>query len=116
MSIMQTQTTKFEASENFAREMDARDALKHFREKFYIPKQPNGEDVIYFTGNSLGLQPKTTRGYIEQELKDWETLGVEGHTKAKEPWMSYHELLTEQMASIVGAKPIETVVMNSADG
>ncbi len=104
---------KFEALKDFAREMDVRDSLKHFREKFYIPKQLNGEDVIYLTGNSLGLQPKTTRVYIEQELKDWETLGVEGHFKANNPWMAYHELLTEQMARIVGANPVETVVMNS---
>jgi kynureninase len=103
----------FEASEKFAREMDARDSLKNFRNKFYIPKKPNGESVLYFTGNSLGLQPKTTRAYIEQELKDWEALGVEGHFNAKNPWMPYHEFLTEQMAEIVGARAVETVVMNS---
>ncbi|HYP49394.1 MAG TPA: kynureninase [Pyrinomonadaceae bacterium] len=103
----------FEASEQFAFEMDARDSLKSFREKFYIPKQPDGEDVLYFTGNSLGLQPKTTGNYIEQELKDWATLGVEGHFHDKNPWLPYHEFVAEQMAEIVGAKPIETVVMNS---
>ena len=110
---MQTESLKFEAFASFAAKMDEQDSLKHFRENFYIPKQPNGEDVIYFTGNSLGLQPKTVRAYIEQELKDWETLGVEGHFHAKNPWMPYHEFLTEQMANIIGAKPIETVVMNS---
>ena len=93
--------------------MNAKDALGHFRDKFYIPKQPNGEDVLYFTGNSLGLQPKSAADYIEQELKDWKTLGVEGHFKAKNPWMPYHEFLTEQMANVVGARAIETVVMNS---
>ena len=110
---MQNQSLIFNSSELFVRRMDEQDSLSHFREKFYIPKQLNGEEVIYFTGNSLGLQPKKTRGYIEQELEDWETLGVEGHFKAKNPWMPYHELLTEQMASVIGAKPIETVVMNS---
>jgi kynureninase len=113
---MQIQSSEFEASRAFAAELDARDPLKDFREKFYIPKQPadgSGADVLYFTGNSLGLQPKTARGYIEQELKDWETLGVEGHFQAKNPWMPYHEFLTGQMARIVGAKPIETVVMNT---
>ncbi|MBA4185234.1 MAG: kynureninase, partial [Acidobacteria bacterium] len=89
---------------SFAAQMDANDLLKNFREQFHIPKQSNGEDVIYLTGNSLGLQPKTTRNYIEQELKDWETLGVEGHFKAKNPWLPYHEFLTEQMANVVGAK------------
>src|SRR4028119_1542880 len=103
----------FEASAQFAFEMDAQDSLRSFREKFYIPKQPNGEDVLYFTGNSLGLQPKTTGNYIEQELTDWATLGVEGHFHAKNPWLPYHEIVAEQMAEIVGALPIETVVMNS---
>ncbi|MBX7174255.1 MAG: kynureninase [Pyrinomonadaceae bacterium] len=103
----------FEATETFAKELDEQDSLRHFREQFFIPKQTNGKDVLYFTGNSLGLQPKTTRNYIEQELKDWETFGVEGHFHAKNPWMPYHEFLTEQMAEIVGAKPIEVVVMNS---
>ena len=107
------QSLKFESNESFAREMDKTDLLKNFRDKFYIPKQPNGENVIYLTGNSLGLQPKTTRRYIEQELKDWETFGVEGHFHAKNPWLSYHELLTDSMARIVGAKSVETVVMNS---
>jgi kynureninase len=103
----------FEASAQFAFEMDAQDSLKSFREKFYVPKQPDGKDVLYFTGNSLGLQPKTTGNYIEQELKDWATLGVEGHFHAKNPWLPYHEFVAEQMAEIVGAKPIETVAMNS---
>jgi kynureninase len=107
------QISNYEASESFAQQLDKADSISHFREKFYIPKQPNGAEVLYFTGNSLGLQPKTVREYIEQELKDWETLGVEGHFHAKNPWMPYHEFLTEQMAQIVGAKPIETVVMNS---
>ena len=103
----------YETSESFACQMDQADVVKNFCEKFYIPKQLNGEDVIYLTGNSLGLQPKSTRDYIEQELKDWETLGVEGHLQAKNPWLQYHELVTEQMAAVVGAKSIETVVMNS---
>lgn len=104
---------KFESSESFAAQMDAKDPLKHFREKFHTPQNADGEDVVYFTGNSLGLQPTTVRENIEQELLDWEALGVEGHIHAANPWLPYHESLTEQMARIVGAKPIETVVMNS---
>lgn len=103
----------FESTESFARKMDEQDSLRHFREKFYIPTQTNGEEVLYFTGNSLGLQPKTTREYIEQELKDWENLGVEGHFAAKNPWMPYHETVAIQLAKIVGAKPAEVVAMNS---
>lgn len=109
---MQTQEN-FENSRSFAARADEQDPLRLFREKFYMPKLGSGDDAIYLTGNSLGLQPKTARGYVEQELKDWETLGVEGHLHAKHPWLPYHEFLTEQMARLVGAKPIETVVMNS---
>jgi kynureninase len=103
----------FESTESFAQKMDEQDSLRNFRERFYIPKQESGEDVLYFTGNSLGLQPRSVRAYIEQELKDWETLGVEGHFAAKSAWMPYHEFLTEPMANVIGALPVETVVMNS---
>lgn len=99
--------------QNTAAELDAADRLRPFRERFHIPEQADGQQALYFTGNSLGLQPKTARGYVEQELDDWEKLAVDGHLKAKNPWLPYHEFLTEQMARIVGAKPIETVVMNS---
>jgi kynureninase len=103
----------FESTESFAQKLDEADSLKNFRDRFYIPKQASGEDVLYFCGNSLGLQPKTVRDYINQELEDWKNLGVEGHFAAKNPWMPYHEFLTNLMANVVGAKPIETVVMNS---
>ena len=76
----------FQSDESFARNLDAQDSLKHFREKFYVPKQESNEDVLYFTGNSLGLQPRSVREYIEQELKDWEMWGVEGHFHAKNPF------------------------------
>ncbi len=89
----------FEPTKEFATKLDEQDSLKNFRDKFHIPKQSNGEDVLYFTGNSLGLQPKTTREYIEQELKDWETFGVEGHFRGKNPWMPYHENLTGLMSN-----------------
>jgi kynureninase len=103
----------FEPTKSFAKTADEQDSLKHFRDKFFIPKQKNGEDVIYFTGNSLGLQPKITRNYIEQELNDWETFGVEGHFHAKNPWMPYHEFVAENLSEIVGANPCEVVAMNS---
>ncbi len=103
----------YRADENFAREMDAKDPLAKWREQFHIPKTKSGEDCIYFCGNSLGLQPKTTATAIGQELEDWKTLGVEGHFHARHPWMPYHEFLTKQLANLVGAKPVEVVAMNS---
>ncbi len=84
-----------------------------FRNKFHIPKNGNGEELIYLCGNSLGLQPKITSEYIKEVLADWAKFGVEGHVKGKHPWLPYHEFLTENMAKIVGAKPSEVVVMNT---
>lgn len=104
---------KYENSLEFARVLDQQDSLSYLRSEFHIPKNDMGKEWIYFTGNSLGLQPKTTKQYIQQELDDWARFGVEGHFEAKNPWMPYHEFLTETMAKIVGAKPIEVVVMNT---
>ncbi len=97
----------------YAQEQDKQDELAHLRNEFHIPKDKNGKDWLYFTGNSLGLQPKNTQKYIQQELDDWANYGVEGHFEAKNPWLSYHELLTENMAKIIGGKPLEVVVMNT---
>lgn len=105
--------TGYQPGEEFAAAMDARDSLAHFRERFCLPKSANGEECIYLCGHSLGLQPKTARSYLDQELRDWARLGVEGHFHAKDPWMPYHRLLTEQTAALVGALPSEVVVMNS---
>jgi kynureninase len=94
-------------------QLDSNDPLHSYRMKFHIPKTPSVKDVIYFAGNSLGLQPKSVRHYVEQELHDWEIMGVEGHTHAKHPWLPYHEFLTSQTAELVGALPEEVVNMNS---
>ncbi len=95
----------------FAKQLDQADALKKYRDRFYIPII-NGRECIYFTGNSLGLQPKTTQDYVLTELEDWANFGVEGHFHAKNPWFSYHELFPEKVSKIVGALPEEVVVMN----
>lgn len=97
----------------YAKHQDQNDLLASYRSRFHIPKDNQGKELIYMTGNSLGLQPKSTKDYIHQELEDWANLGVEGHTNAKHPWLHYHEFLTENMANVVGAKPIEVVVMNT---
>ncbi len=103
--------TDFLNNLDYARLLDVQDKLRSYRNKFYIP-QHNGTDMVYFTGNSLGLQPKTTKEYLQQELNDWAAYGVEGHFLAKNPWVSYHELLTDKTAKIVGALPSEVVMMN----
>ena len=103
----------YKNTSNFASELDAKDELRNYRSEFHIPLQKNGEEHIYMCGNSLGLQPKRTKEYLNQELKDWATFGVEGHFHAKNPWMPYHEFLTESYAKIVGAKPDEVVAMNT---
>ncbi len=98
---------------SFAKYEDELDQLSGYRDKFHIPKDKKGDELIYLCGNSLGLQPKTTKSYLEQELLDWANLGVEGHTHAKNPWLNYNEMLTPKMAKLVGAKPIEVIVMNT---
>ncbi|MCC6690039.1 MAG: kynureninase [Bacteroidia bacterium] len=95
----------------FAKQMDAADPLKHFRKEFYFPKYRNRE-VIYFTGNSLGLQPKTSKKYFNAVLKDWAKHGVEGHFEGDTPWLSYHEALGKPLAKLTGSKPSEVVAMN----
>ncbi|MCF6349695.1 MAG: kynureninase [Flavobacteriaceae bacterium] len=97
----------------YAEDQDGQDELKSYRQQFHIPTDKEGKELIYLCGNSLGLQPKITKEYINQELDDWAKFGVKGHTDAKTPWLSYHEFLTNTMAKIVGAKPIEVVVMNT---
>ncbi len=102
----------FENSLQFARKQDSEDALGHFRDRFHHPRV-NGKQALYFTGNSLGLMPKSARAALETELSDWAELGVEGHFHAHNPWVNYHELLTPMVADIVGAKHSEVVCMNS---
>jgi len=92
---------------------DRSDPIVGFRDRFHIPRKTDGSPVIYLCGNSLGLQPKSAREYVLQEMDDWAAYGVEGHFRGKHPWMPYHELLTEQTARLVGAVPQEVVVMNS---
>jgi kynureninase len=106
-------SVKFETGRDFAQAMTAADPLAPFRNRFHIPKTPDGSDCVYLCGHSLGLQPKSARAYIEQELQDWERLGVEGHFHAQNPWMPYHEILAAPTARLVGAFPNEVVVMNS---
>ena len=103
----------FDTSAGFAAEMDARDPLAMFRQQFHIPPGPDGSPSVYLCGHSLGLQPKRASAYLEQELEHWATMGVEAHFRGRDPWMPYHRLLTDNMAGIVGAKPLEVVVMNS---
>lgn len=95
-----------------AQALDAADPLKSYRDRFHIPTF-HEKQVRYFTGNSLGLQPKATQAAVQQELDDWAKWGVEGHFHGKNPWFSYHELLTDKAARIVGAKPKEVVITHS---
>lgn len=105
--------TSFQPGEEFAAAMDSRDPLADFRQRFYFPQSKNGEDCIYLCGHSLGLQPKTAISHIEEQLRIWAELGVEAHFHAKNPWISYHRLLSAQTAALVEAEPAEVVVMNS---
>ncbi len=103
---------QFQNTLNFARQLDADDALNSYRSAFHFPKVA-GKDVIYFTGNSLGLQPKSTQDYVDEIMISWKELAVEGHFKAEKPWWDYHERLAAPLAKIVGAYANEISVMNT---
>ena len=99
-------------SKEFAQKLDSEDTLAKYRGQFFIPPGKTRAEQLYFTGNSLGLQPKSVVDYIQQELNDWQKLGVEGHFHGKNPWFSYHHFFDKE-AKLVGAKPEEVVVMNN---
>ena len=101
----------FENTLEFARGLDDKDALKSFREQFYIPLM-HGKESIYFNGNSLGLQPKPAQEYLLNEMENWANFGVEGHFHGKNPWVNYHDAFPKKLSTIVGALPEEIVVMN----
>ena len=103
---------KFENTQSFAQQLDEEDALKYLREKFFIP-QHEEKDAIYFVGNSLGLQPKQTKNYLQQELNDWAQFGVEAYWQAKNPWINYQEAFKKTLIKIVGCLPGEVCVMNA---
>ncbi|MCG8405356.1 MAG: kynureninase [Phycisphaerales bacterium] len=103
----------FQSDESFAQKLDAEDPLRHYRDRFHLPIGPDGQPVIYFAGNSLGLQPKTAREAVVQELEDWARLGVDAHFEGRTPWYPYHEVFRETGARLVGANPGEVVMMNS---
>ena len=94
-----------------ARELDSADPLSRFRTYFHIP-QHKGQDALYFTGNSLGLQPRSAREALNIELEDWAEWGVEGHFKSRHPWVNYHERFTGGLCHLTGAKAHEVVAMN----
>jgi len=103
---------QFENSREFAQKLDNLDPLKSYRDRFLFPKI-DGKQVIYFTGNSLGLQPKNAKDYVDEVMRDWAELAVEGHFYADKPWWDYHERLAKPLSKIVGAKPSEITVMNT---
>ncbi|WP_366185043.1 kynureninase [Flavobacterium ovatum] len=102
----------FENTKDFARQLDDQDVLQKYKGEFIFPKV-NGKNVIYFTGNSLGLQPKRTKSYVDEIMNDWAELGVEGHFFAQKPWWDYQERFAEPLSKIVGSLPSEVTVMNT---
>ena len=102
----------FQNTKEFAQELDRSDELKKYRNEFSFP-QINDKDVIYFTGNSLGLQPKKAKEYVDEVMEDWANLAVEGHFYADKPWWDYHERFCQPLSEIVGGKPTEVGVMNT---
>ena len=103
---------EFKNTREFAQFLDSQDSLRDYRKEFIFPKI-NGREVIYFTGNSLGLQPRRAKKYVDEVMDDWAKLAVEGHFYAKKPWWDYHERFANPLSKIVGALPSEVGVMNT---
>jgi kynureninase len=86
------------------------------RNEFHFPPHHDGSSSIYLCGNSLGLQPRNTVAYVTEELLKWQKHGVEGHfpdVNPERPWVTADENCKNDMAVVVGAKPVEVAVMNS---
>lgn len=104
--------TQYREFSEAARRRDAEDDLAAFRDRFHMPPHGDGH-TLYFTGNSLGLQPVGARDIIDGELEDWQRFGVEAHFEGRRPWVTYHREATADLAAIVGAQPEEVVAMNA---
>ncbi len=103
----------FKAEADFASSLDKKDSLSAFRSQFSIPRTSQGKEEIYFCGNSLGLRPHKAKDYVLQEVEDWAAMGVKGHFKPHTGWKPYHELVTKNLAEVVGALETEAVAMNA---
>ncbi|HEY8328768.1 MAG TPA: kynureninase [Rhodanobacter sp.] len=107
----------YQTTLDWANARDAADPLRAFRDEFMIPPHEGRDglpsDSVYFCGNSLGLQPRAVREAVNAELDYWGELGVEGHFKGRLPWMDYHEFVRDDLAAVVGARPVEVVAMNT---
>jgi kynureninase len=113
MASNEFEAARFDSTKAFARKLDSQDSLASYRDRFHTPRGPNGDEWVYLTGHSLGLQPKSAREYVERELQLWQELAVEGHFHGPQPWVPYIELLSGPTARLVGALPSEVVVMNT---
>jgi kynureninase len=103
----------FNPSLEYARSLDQADPLRHFRDRFSIPEDRDGHRNIYVCGNSLGLRPDSAAVLVNEVLDDWARLGVEGHVKARHPWLPFHRLATRGFAMLTGAAENEVVAMNT---
>jgi kynureninase len=93
---------------DYARELDQKDPLAKFRDRFYIP-----EGTIYLDGNSLGLLSKEAERAVLELINTWKTYGIDGWTQGEHPWFYLAETLGRLTAPLVGAHPSEVVVTGS---
>ncbi|XP_065063086.1 kynureninase-like [Rhopilema esculentum] len=110
--------------EKLAAHLDSIDELKFCRSEFQYPKNKNlppidlnlvdgDEDCIYLCSNSLGLMPKKTADYVQNEVKKWSEMALYGHHHGVFPWEKAEDFAVEPSAKLVGAKPAEVAIMNS---
>jgi len=102
----------FNTDHALALQLDDIDGLAGFKKEFHFPKK-NGKDVIYFCGNSLGLQPLNVEAAIQTELTTWKEIAIAGYVSGANPWLYYNDMLRASLAKIVGCKEDEVTVMNT---
>jgi len=87
--------------------LDANDPLKEFRSLFCNP----GERLVYLDGNSLGMLPSATAGYIDDIVtRRWGERLIRSYN---EGWWNKPEELGARIARLTGARPDEVIVCDS---
>jgi kynureninase len=101
-------STEFREDEAFALDMDEKDPLAAFKDRFYIP-----EGIIYMDGNSLGLMSKDAEASAKKAMEEWKNRGIGGWLEAEPPWFYLAERLGAKAAKLVSAGADEVICTGS---
>jgi len=90
-----------------ARELDKKDELSAFRDKFVVADH----NMVYLDGNSLGRLPRDTAVRIRQVVeKEWGEKLIRGWN---EGWIDASVRIREKLSRIIGATPDEVIITDA---